>query len=49
MRVAREIDSAPEWRLTTEEQIELLRILAVPAPTTVALQAATRGVLSLRP
>lgn len=41
-RVADEIGSTQEWRLTATEQAELLRILAVPAPTTDALRAATR-------
>lgn len=41
-RVADEIGSAQEWRLTVSEQAELLRILAAPAPTTAALEAATR-------
>ena len=41
-RVADEIGSTQEWRLTTTEQTELLRILATPTPTTAALQAATR-------
>jgi uncharacterized protein (DUF1778 family) len=41
-RVADEIATAQEWRLTVTEQAELLRILAVPAPTTAALEAATR-------
>ncbi|SRR5258706_2775655 len=41
-RVANEIGSTQEWRLTATEQAELLRILAAPAPSTAALQAATR-------
>lgn len=41
-RVADEIGTAQEWRLTVTEQAELLRILAAPAPTTAALEAATR-------
>ena len=41
-RVADEIGSTQEWRLTATEQAELLRILAVPSPTTDALRAATR-------
>jgi uncharacterized protein (DUF1778 family) len=41
-RVADEIGSTQEWRLTATEQVELLRILAAPAPTTDALGAATR-------
>jgi len=41
-RVANEIASTQEWRLTATEQAELLRILATPAPTTAALQVATR-------
>ena len=41
-RVADEIATAQEWRLTVTEQAELLRILAAPAPTTAALEAATR-------
>jgi uncharacterized protein (DUF1778 family) len=40
--VASEIGSIQEWRLTANEQVELLRILAAPAPTTAALEAATR-------
>ena len=41
-RVADEIGSTQEWRLTATEQAALLRVLAAPAPTTAALQAATR-------
>ena len=41
-RVAAEIGSTQEWRLTATEQAALLRVLAAPAPTTAALQAATR-------
>ena len=41
-RVANEIGSTQQWQLTAIEQAELLRILAAPAPTTAALQAATR-------
>jgi uncharacterized protein (DUF1778 family) len=41
-RVANEIASTQEWRLTTAELAELLHILAAPAPTTAALKAATR-------
>jgi len=41
-RVANDIGSTQEWRLTTIEQTELLRILAAPAPTTAALKAATQ-------
>ncbi|MGH7618648.1 MAG: DUF1778 domain-containing protein [Gemmatimonadaceae bacterium] len=41
-RVANEIGSTQQWQLTATEQTELLRILAAPAPTTAALQAATR-------
>jgi uncharacterized protein (DUF1778 family) len=41
-RVADEIGTAQEWRLTVTEQAELLRILAAPASTTSALEAATR-------
>jgi uncharacterized protein (DUF1778 family) len=41
-RVADEIGATQEWRLTATEQAELLRILAAPAPTTAALEAATR-------
>ncbi len=46
-RVANEIGSTQEWRLTATEQAELLRILAAPVPTTAALQAATRRAESL--
>lgn len=41
-RVADEIGSTQEWRLTATEQAELLRILAAPTPTTAALDVATR-------
>jgi uncharacterized protein (DUF1778 family) len=40
--VASEIGSIQEWRLTAKEQAELLHILAAPAPTTAALETATR-------
>ena len=41
-RVADEIGKAQAWHLTATEQAELLRVLAAPAPTTAALEAATR-------
>lgn len=41
-RVSDAIGSTQEWRLTALEQAELLHILAAPAPTTAALEAATR-------
>ena len=41
-RVAEEIVTTQELRLTAPEQAELLRILAAPAPMTPALAAATR-------
>jgi uncharacterized protein (DUF1778 family) len=41
-RVAAEIGSIQEWRLTATEQAELLRILSGSTPTTAALEAATR-------
>ncbi len=41
-RVAEDITATQEWRLTAPEQAELLRVLASPAPTTSALNAATR-------
>jgi uncharacterized protein (DUF1778 family) len=46
-RVANEIVATQEWRLTPTEQAELLRVLATPAPTTPALQAATRRAVEL--
>ena len=41
-RVTDEIGNMQEGRLTAIEQAALLRVLAAPAPTTAALQAATR-------
>jgi uncharacterized protein (DUF1778 family) len=41
-KVAEDIASTQEWRLTASEQVELLRVLAAPATTTPALAAATR-------
>ena len=41
-KVAADIASTQEWRLTATEQAELLRVLAAPATTTPALAAATR-------
>jgi uncharacterized protein (DUF1778 family) len=41
-RVAAEIVSTQELRLTAVEQVELLRILATPVRTTPALEAATK-------
>lgn len=41
-RVADEIGSTQEWRLTATQQAALLQVLAAPAPSTAALQAATR-------
>lgn len=46
-RVADEIVSTQEWRLTPTEQAELLRVLAAPAPLTPALQAATQRAAEL--
>ena len=41
-RVAEDITATQEWRLSAPEQAELLRVLASPAPTTPALNAATQ-------
>jgi uncharacterized protein (DUF1778 family) len=41
-RVAHDIANTREWNLTADEQVELLKILAAPAPDTPALEAAMR-------
>lgn len=46
-KVAEEIAATRQWSLTPGEQAELLRVLATPAPTTAALETATRRVEEL--
>ncbi len=46
-RVADEILSTQEWRLTPTEQAALLRVLAAPAPLTPALRAAAQRATEL--
>ena len=41
-RVASDIATTQEWKLTAHEQAELLKVLAAPAPTTPALAVAMR-------
>ena len=45
--VADELVASQEWRLTADEQAELLRVLAAPAPATPALETARRRAAEL--
>jgi uncharacterized protein (DUF1778 family) len=46
-RVAQEIVTAQEWKLTPAEQVELLRILSAPPPVTPALKTARKRAAAL--